>query len=79
MNSMKGFPVSKRFVVQFKNRDDFNACTDWDLKALCEIDDPEIGYSDMTVQFDTFLDKEGFVGCVIMNHIKDFEEYTLGN
>jgi len=75
---MNGFPITKRYIVKFEDRDIFNEVTNWDLKALCENDDPEVGYSDMTIQFEDFLDKEGFVGCVIMNHIKNFSEYTLG-
>ncbi len=43
------FPFTKTYIVKFFNRDGFNEITDWDLKALCEDDDPEVGYSDMTI------------------------------
>ena len=70
------FPECQKWIVRFKNRVDFNTVTDWDLKALCydPKDEPEIGYSDMSITWFNREDKVSFVGCVIMNHIKEFEE-----
>jgi hypothetical protein len=66
----------KRYTIQFKNRDDFNKVTDWNLDELCNFD-YEVGYSDMIIIFDNWDDREGVDGCIIMNHFKNYSTGVL--
>jgi hypothetical protein len=73
MEMTTGFPTSKRWFIKIGNREDFDKIADWDLAALAD-ENVEIGYSDMILIYDTWEDKEGTLGCIIMNHFKDFED-----